>query len=85
MVSYIRARKLYDIFSYSSKLVIINAACYPAGKILPNKENAHITVREPFWWKGMIDGVANLFPNINYVVLASKTIKGDGFALPVNV
>ena len=23
----------------------------------------------------MIDGVANLFPNINYVVLASKTIK----------
>ena len=66
---------IYDIFSYSSKLVIINAACYPAGKILPNKENAHITVREPFWWKGMIDGVANLFPNINYVVLASKTIK----------
>ena len=66
---------IYDIFSYSSKLVIINAACYPAGKILPNKENAHITIRKPFWWKGMIDGVANLFPNINYVVLASKTIK----------
>ena len=66
---------IYDIFSYSSKLVIINAACYPAGKILPNKENAHITIREPFWWKGMIDGVANLFPDINYGVLASKTIK----------
>ena len=66
---------IYDIFSYSSKLVIINAACYPAGKILPNKENVHITVRDPFWWKGMIDGVANFFPNINYVVLASKTIR----------
>ena len=66
---------IYDIFSYSSKLVIINAACYPAGKLLPNKENVHITVREPFWWKGMIDGVANFFPNINYVVLASKTPK----------
>ncbi len=66
---------IYDIFSHASKLVIINAACYPAGKILPNKENVHITVREPFWWKGMIDGIANLFPNINYVVLASKTMK----------
>ena len=66
---------IYDIFSYSSKLVIINAACYPAGKMLPNNENVHITVREPFWWKGMIDGVANFFPNINYVVLASKTPK----------
>ena len=66
---------IYDIFSYSSKLVIINAACYPAGKLLPNKENVHITVRKPFWWKGMIDGVANFFPNINYVVLASKTPK----------
>jgi|TARA_B100000123_G_scaffold232153_1_gene182043 hypothetical protein len=66
---------IYDIFSYSSNLVIINAACYPAGKLLPNKENVHITVRQPFWWKGIIDGVANFFPNINYVVLASKTPK----------
>ena len=65
---------IYDIFSYSSKLVIINAACYPAGKLLPNKENVHITVRNPFWWKGMIDGIANLFPKISYVVLASKSI-----------
>ena len=66
---------IYDIFSHASKLVVINAACYRAGKILPNKENVHITVREPFWWKGIIDCIANLFPNINYVVLASKGIQ----------
>jgi hypothetical protein len=66
---------IYDIFSHSSKLVIINVACYPAIKILPNKENVHITVRDAFWWKGMIDGIANFFPNINYVLLASKTYK----------
>ena len=66
---------LYDIFSHSSALVIINVACYPAGKLLTNKENAHITQRTPFWWKGMIDGIANLFPNISYMVLASTTIK----------
>lgn len=66
---------LFDIFSYSSKLVVLNVACYKAAKVLPNKENVHITVRDPFWWKGMIDGIANLFPNINYVLLASKTMK----------
>ena len=66
---------LYDIFSHSSKLVIINVACYSANKILPNKENVHITVRDPFWWKGMVDGIANLFPDIKYVLLASNTFK----------
>lgn len=66
---------LYDIFSYSSKLVIIDVACYSANKILPNKENVHITVRGPFWWKGMVDGIANLFSDIKYVLLASKTFK----------
>jgi hypothetical protein len=65
---------LFDIFSYSSKLVVLNVACYKAVKVLPNKENVHITVRNPFWWKGMIDGIANLFPDINYVLLASKAI-----------
>ena len=66
---------IYDIFSHSSNLVIINAACYSASKILPNKDNAHITQRNPWWWKGMIDSVANLFPNINYMFIASKTYK----------
>mgnify|MGYP006158242281 FL=1 len=66
---------IYDIFSYSSKLVIINAACYPANKVLPNKNNAHTTQRNAFWWKGMIDSVANLFPDINYTLIASTTYK----------
>jgi hypothetical protein len=66
---------IYDIFSYSSKLVIINVACFPAEKVLPNKDNAHTTQRNDFWWKGMIDSVANLFPDINYMIIASKTYK----------
>ena len=70
---------IYDIFLHSSKLVIINAACYQALKVLPNKENVHITVRNPFWWKGMIDGIANFFPGINYVVLASTTFNDVTF------
>ena len=66
---------IYDIFSYSSKLVIINAACYPANKVLPNKNNAHTTQRNAFWWKGMTDSIANLFPDIHYMIIASTIYK----------
>lgn len=42
---------LRDMFSYASKMIILNVACYPAAAKLPNGENAHITVREPFGGK----------------------------------
>ena len=66
---------IYHIFSYSSKLVIINVACYPANKVLPNKDNAHTSQRNPSWWKGMIDSIANLFPDIHYMIIASTIYK----------
>ena len=28
----------------------INVACYNAAALLPNGENAHVTVRAPSWW-----------------------------------
>jgi hypothetical protein len=46
---------LRDMFSYTTKLIVLNVACYPAAAKLPNGENAHVTVRRPFWWKGMVD------------------------------
>ena len=64
---------IHDIFSYSTKLVVINVACYKASALLPNGENAHITVRPPMWWKGCIDTVANNFPDINYSLIASNS------------
>lgn len=87
-----------DIFSYSKKLVVINVACYPASALLPNGENAHITVRPPLWWKGVIDSIAVEFPNINVQLLCSiawrkvesfKQFKAsdwqdqDGFVVPL--
>ena len=53
---------LRDMFSYASKLIVLNIACYPAAAKLPNGENAHITVRNPLWWKGMIDGISTEYP-----------------------
>ena len=65
------ANVIRDIFFYARKLVIINVACYPAAAKLPNGENAHITVRHPYWWKAQIDLVALDFPETNILLLTS--------------
>lgn len=62
---------LRDIFSYAEKLVVINIACYDSAAKLPNGENAHITVRDPMWWKGILDSVSIDFPSVNVLFLAS--------------
>tara|TARA_B100000780_G_C21069529_1_gene430282 strand:+ start:628 stop:1272 length:645 start_codon:yes stop_codon:yes gene_type:complete len=60
-----------EIFSYATKLVVINVACYPASALLPNGENAHITVRHPHWWKAQIDQIALRYPDISILLLTS--------------
>ena len=64
-------RVLRDIFSSATKLVILNVACYPAAAKLPNGENAHVTVRDPVWWKGMVDGVSVEFPDVAVCLICS--------------
>ena len=54
-----------------SRLVIVNTACYAARSILPNGENAHITVRPPLWWKGMFDSIAVEFPTVSVWLICS--------------
>ena len=62
---------LRDMFSYATKLLILNVACYPAVARLPNGENAHITVRNPIWWKGMVDCISVEFPKTTVFLLTS--------------
>jgi hypothetical protein len=64
---------LNDIFSHAEKLVVLNVACYKASAMLPNDENAHITVRDPLWWKGVLDTVSIQFPAVNVVLICSPT------------
>ena len=73
---------LRDLFSYSTKLVILNVACYPAGAQLPNGENAHITVRDPAWWKGMVDSISIENPSIS-VWLIFSTGWRESSAFPI--
>lgn len=62
---------IWDLFSCASKLLVVNVACYPARSLLPNGENAHVTVRPPLWWKGAFDMIASAFPDVTYRVYAS--------------
>ena len=40
---------------------------------MPNGENAHITVRSPDWWKGVIDTVAIKYPDVKVLLICSQT------------
>jgi hypothetical protein len=76
------ANTIRDMLRNASKLIIINVACYPAKKLLPNGENAHITVRPPLWWKGMFDAIAPEFPNIEIFLACSEDWqKTDSFEI----
>jgi len=73
---------LRDIFSYAEKLVALNVGCYPAAAILPNGENAHITIRNPHWWKGVIDSIAMDYPQITVFLICSTAYrKSSAFPL----
>lgn len=60
-----------DMFSYANKMLLVNVACYPAKAKLPNGENAHITVRQPSWWKGIFDCIATEFPHVEVCLICS--------------
>ncbi|MBT4795750.1 MAG: hypothetical protein HON83_04910 [Candidatus Marinimicrobia bacterium] len=71
---------LRDMFSYAKDLLVLNVACYPAAAKLPNGENAHITVRDPMWWKGVVDGIAVEYPEVSiWLICSVGWRKSDSF------
>ena len=61
-----------DLFKYATKCIVINVACYNAAALLPNGENAHITVRPPSWWLGQIECISSLHPEIYWTLFTSE-------------
>lgn len=57
---------LKEIFSLANKGVYLNISCYPAGKHLPNGENAHCTIRPQHWWQGALTYVSAFYPEIRW-------------------
>lgn len=60
-----------ELFSLAQKLLVVNVACYKAAALLPNGENAHVTVRSPDWWKGTFDTVSSNYPNVQLLLICS--------------
>ena len=63
---------LKELFENAKQCVIINVACYKAAALLPNGENAHITVRPPLWWLGQIECISTLYPEIYWALFTSQ-------------
>lgn len=40
-----------ELFGFAGKALFATAACYAAKKILPNGENAHVTIKPEEWWR----------------------------------
>ena len=64
-----------DLYKHAKKLILIQVACYEAKAKLPNGENAHITVRNPMWWKGFVDAVSSNYYSASTVLMCSNTYK----------
>ena len=64
---------LNDIFAQARRLVVINVAGYRANALLPNGENAHITIRSAQWWQGAVELVASAWPDVTAVLYHSES------------
>ena len=47
-----------EIFSYSKNIIFLNVACYAASAKLPNGDNAHVSLFDPWWWCGFVSAIA---------------------------
>jgi hypothetical protein len=62
-----------EIFGYATRLVYVCIACYPAGKVLPTGENAHITLKSPGWWVDKLIGVGAGHPSVRWYATIELT------------
>lgn len=71
-----------EMFGYARKFVFANIAAYPARMILPNGENAHITIRPLEWWTQVFATVGAQFPQIHWSIVVQCIVdRAEGRAL----
>ncbi len=65
-----------ELFGYAKRFVYANVACYPARKRLPDGNNAHVTIREPRWWRELFVRTAANYGDIAWELHADARV-GD--------
>ena len=68
-----------DIFSKATKCVLLNVACYESAALLPNGENAHITLKHPLWWLGQVECISSLHKDIAWGLFTSQDYNDPKF------
>ncbi len=63
---------LDEIFAHARQFVYLSAACHPAGKRLPDGNNAHCTVQAPEWWRDQVAAVARRHPAVRWVLCTQE-------------
>jgi hypothetical protein len=59
---------LDELFRHAGRFVYAVAACYPAHKILPNGENAHVTLQPDNWWREQMEAASRRRPGVLWVL-----------------
>jgi hypothetical protein len=62
-----------ELFGYAERFVFANVACYPAGKTLPNGENAHCTIQPVPYWQALFEAAAAARPGVLWEVWVDTT------------
>lgn len=62
-----------EMFEFSRLFVYCTMALYPAGKNLPNGENAHVTLKSPGWWVDRFEAISKRHDGRGYFLAAMRT------------
>lgn len=65
-----------ELFTYATRFVFANVACYPAEKRLPNGENAHTTLKPVDWWKDAFRTAAGRRPGVAWECWLTEHVEG---------
>jgi hypothetical protein len=67
-----------ELFAHARHFVFANVASYPAAKVLPNGDNAHVTQRRDSWWKALFSSVAARHPGVHWACGVDRIVISHG-------
>lgn len=63
---------LDELFRHARAFVYAVAACYRARKVLPNGENAHVTVKPATWWREQMEIASRRHGGVEWVLCVQR-------------
>ena len=63
---------LDELFRHARHFVYAVAACYLARKILPNGENAHVTLKPASWWREQMEVASRRHAGVEWVLCVQR-------------